>query len=164
MEQHGIQWIKLGTYRKHLSVLNFEKQEREKEVQQLDKTIEETVQKVQSAEKQVRAKQAEMKQAEKELAKLSSSRLKVNKNIQIYQSGDEWKLPDPAAFINVKAYKEKKAEPLVAKLKDVIQTVLIHNLDLSRKLVTATNRLEQMTTGETARRLANANGAGETAI
>lgn len=144
MEQHGIQWIKLGTHRKHLSVLNFEKQEREKEVQQLDKTIEETVQKVQSAEKQVRAKQAEMKQAEKELAKLSSSRLKVNKNIQIYQLGDEWQLPEPAAFSSVKAYKEKKAEPLVARLKDVIQTILIHNLDLSRKLETATNRLEQI--------------------
>lgn len=144
MEQHGIQWIKLGTHRKHLSVLNFEKQEREKEVQQLDKTIEEIVQKVQSVEKQVRAKQAEMKQAEKELTKLSSSRLKVNKNIQIYQSGDEWQLPEPAAFTSVKAYKEKKAEPLVAKLKDVIQTVLIHNLDLNRKLETATNRLEQI--------------------
>lgn len=144
MEQHGIQWIKLGTHRKHLSVLNFEKQEREKEVQQLDKTIEEAVQKVQSTEKQVRAKQAEMKQAEKELAKLSSSRLKVNKNIQIYQSGDEWQLPEPATFTSVKAYKKKKAEPLVARLKDVIQTVQIHNLDLSRKLETATNRLEQI--------------------
>lgn len=144
MEQHGIQWIKLGTHRKHLSVLNFEKQEREKEVQQLDKTIEEAVQKVQSAEKQVRAKHAEMKQAEKELAKLSSSRLKVNKNIQIYQSGEEWQLPEPVAFTSVKVYKEKKAEPLVARLKDVIQTVLIHNLDLSRKLETATNRLEQI--------------------
>lgn len=144
MEQHGIWWIKLGTHRKHLSVLNYEKQEREKEVQQLDKTIGEAVQKVQSAEKQVRAKQAEMKQAEKELAKLSSTRLKVNKNIQIYQSGEEWQLPEPAAFTSVKAYKEKKAEPLVARLKDVIQTVLIHNLDLSRKLETATNRLEQI--------------------
>ena len=144
MEQHGIQWIKLGTHRKHLSVLNFEKQEREKEVQQLDKTLEEAVQKIQSAEKQVRTKQSEIKQAEKELAKLSSSRLKVNKNIQIYQSGEEWQLPEPAAFTSLKAYKEKKAEPLVAKLKDVIQTVLIHNLDLNRKLETATNRLEQI--------------------
>lgn len=144
MEQHGIQWIKLGTHRKHLSVLNFEKQEREKEVQQLDKTIEEAARKIQSAEKQVRTKQSEIKQAEKELAKLSSSRLKVNKNIQIYQSGEEWQLPEPAAFTSVKAYKEKKVEPLVAKLKDVIQTVLIHNLDLNRKLETATNRLEQI--------------------
>ncbi len=144
MEQHGIQWIKLGTHRKHLSVLNFEKQEREKEVQQLDKTIEEAARKIQSGEKQVRTKQSEIKQAEKELAMLSSSRLKVNKNIQIYQSGKEWQLPEPAAFTSVKAYKEKKVEPLVAKLKDVIQTVLIHNLDLNRKLETVTNRLEQI--------------------
>ena len=144
MEQHGIQWIKLGTHRKHLSVLNFEKQEREKEVQQLDKTIEEAARKIQSGEKQVRTKQSEIKQAEKELAMLSSSRLKVNKNIQIYQSGKEWQLPEPAAFTSVKAYKEKKVEPLVAKLKDVIQTVLIHNLDLNRKLETVTNRMEQI--------------------
>lgn len=34
MERHGIQWLKLGTHRKHLSVLNFEKQERQKEVLQ----------------------------------------------------------------------------------------------------------------------------------
>lgn len=144
MEQHGVQWIKLETHRKHLSVLNFEKQEREKEVQELDKTIEEAARKVQSVEKQVKTKQAEMKQAEKELTKLSSSRLKVEKNIQIYQSGEEWQLPEPAAFTSVRTYKEKKAEPLVTRLKDVVQTVLIHNLDLSRKLETTTNRLERI--------------------
>lgn len=102
MEQHGIQWIKLGTHRKHLSVLNYEKQEREKEVQQLDKTIEEAARKVQSVEKQVKTKQAEMKQAEKELTKLSSSRLKVEKNIQIYQSGEEWQLPGACGFYQCK--------------------------------------------------------------
>lgn len=144
MERHGIQRVKLGTHRKHLSVLNYEKQEREKEVQELDKKIEVAVQKVHSVEKQVKVKQAEIKQAERELVKLSSSRLKIEKNIQLYQSGEEWQLPEPTTFTSVKAYKEKKAEPLVARLKDVIQTILIHNLDLSRKLETATIRLEQI--------------------
>ena len=37
MEKYGIQWKKLGTHRKHLSVLDFEKQERAKEVAELDK-------------------------------------------------------------------------------------------------------------------------------
>ena len=40
MEKYGIQWKKLGTHRKHLSVLDYEKQEREKEVAELDKQIE----------------------------------------------------------------------------------------------------------------------------
>ena len=39
MEKYGIQWKRLGTHRKHLSVLDFEKQERAKEVAELDKQI-----------------------------------------------------------------------------------------------------------------------------
>ena len=46
------QWLKLGTHRKHLSVLNFEKQERQKEVLQLDKQIEEASHKIIITEKQ----------------------------------------------------------------------------------------------------------------
>ena len=40
MEKYGIRWKKLGTHRKHLSVLDYEKQERAKEVAELDKQIE----------------------------------------------------------------------------------------------------------------------------
>lgn len=40
MERHGIQWEEKGTHEKHLSVLDYKKQEREKEVEQLDTKIE----------------------------------------------------------------------------------------------------------------------------
>ncbi len=90
MGRYGIQWLKLGTYRKHLSVLNYEKQEREKEVQKLEKELEEKTKKVKFVEKQLKEKQAKIKQAEKEWIKLSSSWSKVEKNIQIYQTGDDW--------------------------------------------------------------------------
>ena len=40
MERYGVQWKQLGTNNKHLSVLDFEKQERTKEVAKLDKQIE----------------------------------------------------------------------------------------------------------------------------
>lgn len=40
MERYGVQWKQLGTHNKHLSVLDFEKQERTKEVAKLDKQIE----------------------------------------------------------------------------------------------------------------------------
>ena len=39
MLQHGIEWEKKGTHEKHLSVLDFEKQERQKEIAELEQTI-----------------------------------------------------------------------------------------------------------------------------
>lgn len=39
MERYGVKWKQLGTHNKHLSVLDFEKQERQKEVVQLEQTI-----------------------------------------------------------------------------------------------------------------------------
>ena len=144
MERHGIQWLKLGTHRKHLSVLNFEKQERQKEVLQLDKQIEEASHKIIITEKQVQAKKAEVIQAEKELTKMVSNRVKVEKNIQTIQNDKEWQLPEPTTLMSAKAYKDKKAEPLVTRLKEVLQTIMINNFDLNRKLESAGKRLNQI--------------------
>lgn len=38
-DRYGVRWKQLGTHNKHLSVLDFEKQEREKEVAKLEQTI-----------------------------------------------------------------------------------------------------------------------------
>ncbi len=38
-ERYGVRWKQLGTHNKHLSVLDFEKQERAKEVAKLEKTV-----------------------------------------------------------------------------------------------------------------------------
>ena len=39
MLEHGIEWEKKGTHEKHLSVLDFEKKERAKEVAELEQSI-----------------------------------------------------------------------------------------------------------------------------
>lgn len=39
MERHGIEWEQFGTHKEHLSVLNYKKEERAKEVEQLNKEI-----------------------------------------------------------------------------------------------------------------------------
>lgn len=39
MQRHDIEWEKKGTHEKHLSVLDFEKQEREKEVNELEQKV-----------------------------------------------------------------------------------------------------------------------------
>ena len=36
MERYGVEWVQKGTHEKHLSVLEFEKKERAKEVAELD--------------------------------------------------------------------------------------------------------------------------------
>ena len=40
MERHGIEWEQKGTHEQHLSVLDYKKQERAKEVAELDREIE----------------------------------------------------------------------------------------------------------------------------
>ena len=39
MERYDIQWEQKGTHEKHLSVLDYKKQEREKEIAALDSTL-----------------------------------------------------------------------------------------------------------------------------
>ncbi len=39
MGRYGVQWKHLGTHNKHLSVLNYKKQEREKEVAKLEQAV-----------------------------------------------------------------------------------------------------------------------------
>lgn len=60
MQEHGIEWEHLGTHEEHLSVLDYKKQERAKEVRALDTTIaekqtqvDEIEQTLQSVQKQV---------------------------------------------------------------------------------------------------------------
>ena len=60
MQEHGIEWEQLGTHEEHLSVLDYKKQERAKEVRVLDTTIaekqtqvDEIEQTLQSVQKQV---------------------------------------------------------------------------------------------------------------
>ena len=53
MERSGVIWKQKGTHRKHLSVLDFEKQEREKEVQILTSQKEEISQNIQEIQKTV---------------------------------------------------------------------------------------------------------------
>lgn len=53
MERHGIQWLKKGTHEKHLSVLDFEKRERAKEVKQLEEQIKEKDDEIIQKERQI---------------------------------------------------------------------------------------------------------------
>ena len=134
MERHGIEWEQKGTHEEHLSVLDFKKQERTKEVAALEAAKQEcqadlaemqeqleTVQTAADAAEQ-RAQQADKayQKQSKELNKLAPIMDGLESlSAQYSQRPEEW-VPEAATFETAKSYREKKAMPLVQKLVKVL--------------------------------------------
>ena len=195
MLEHGIEWEKKGTHEKHLSVLDFEKKERAKEVAELEqsisdgkerlsdiqiqhrKTVQETEQIRQKGEairqevselsetsdllKEQAAALAEdkekllsdneklekqQKRLQQEIEKIVQSKAVMERHIHAYDEDEKWQLPEPAALMSAKAYKDKKAFPLVEKLKETIKALTIKCVQLAeqgKKLKEKVTRQEQ---------------------
>lgn len=110
MERHGIEWEHKGTHEKHLDVLDFKKQEREKEIIALDE--------------QIASKKDEVRSLGKRVQSFDKG---VNdlKNVERALDYDEaFQLPEPPALMSAKTYKTKFAEPLVKKLKKLVVNAL----------------------------------------
>ena len=60
MQEHGIEWEQLGTHEEHLSVLDYKKQERAKEVRALDTTIAEKQTQIDEIEKTLQSVQQQV--------------------------------------------------------------------------------------------------------
>ena len=195
MLEHGIEWEKKGTHEKHLSVLDFEKKERAKEVAELEqsisdgkerlsgiqiqhkKAVQETEQIRQKGEairqevsqlsetSDLLKKQATMlaedkkkllsdnvklekqqKKLQQDIEKMVQSKAVMERNIHAYDEDEKWQLPEPAALMSAKAYKDKKAFPLVEKLKETIKALTIKCVQLAeqgKKLKEKVTRQEQ---------------------
>ena len=155
MERHGIEWEKLGTHEKHLSVLNYEKQEREKEVARLDVQIEKQFTDLQQLDTKQKSLQAGIGQTEKslEIAQKKLSRLQkqeslVHLNVDRYDTEAKWQITEPGALMSARSYKSKIVEPFISKLKDVIRSIVAQYLrlkgktdDLENQLTSAYDRL-----------------------
>jgi len=140
MERYGIEWEQKGTHEKHLSVLEYKKQERAKEVEELGAKIEQ--------------KQAEFEVLSKRVLNYDNG-LDDLSNLEIeLDSEPKYQLPEPDKFMSAKAYKTKMAQPVVKKLNSVIKTVLArcfegwdnyHRLNLTnKKLYQDNQRLEKI--------------------
>ena len=146
MECHGVIWKQKGTHRKHLSVLDFEKQEREKEVQILTSLKEEISQSLQEMQKTVsneikdlKRLQGKKQEIKQEIIKLSSDKKATEKNINVIRENPAWQLPEPAALTIAKTYRDKKAIPLLEKVKEALVAALIRNI----QLIETADRLKQ---------------------
>lgn len=148
MEKHEIEWEKKGTHEKHLSVLDFEKKERAKEVAELEAekvnleeknaAIEEVsdkmLERLEEIEGDVRSAQEVRDKAEQDAEKSKQKAQKYEKqfqrldnitnNIRRYAGEFSRKaeevLPDADFLGSGKSYREKKALPVFRELKDLL--------------------------------------------
>ena len=195
MLEHGIEWEKKGTHEKHLSVLDFEKKERAKEVAELEQSIsdgkerlsdiqiqqrkaEQETEQIRQEGEAIRQEVSELsetsnllkeqaatlaedkekllsdneklekqqKKLQQEIEKMVQSKAVMERNIHAYDEDENWQLPEPGALMSAKAYKDKKASPLVEKLKETIKALTIKCVQLAeqgKKLKDKVTRQEQ---------------------
>lgn len=111
MERYGIEWEHKGTHEQHLSVLDYKKQERTKEIEQLDTKLAEKTDEYKSISERVRTygKAAEtLKEMETAL-----------------DTVPEYQLQEPQGLMTAKSYKSRVVEPLIKRLKTLVKTVLV---------------------------------------
>ena len=182
MLEHGIEWEKKGTHEKHLSVLDFEKKERAKEVAELEQSIsdgkerlsdiqiqqrkaEQETEQIRQEGEAIRQEVSELsetsnllkeqaatlaedkekllsdneklekqqKKLQQEIEKMVQSKAVMERNIHAYDEDENWQLPEPGALMSAKAYKDKKASPLVEKLKETIKALTINASSLRNR-------------------------------
>ena len=161
MLEHGIEWEQKGTHEKHLSLLDFEKKERAKEVSMLEKQkseleehnaimqevnekyldqlerVEKDIFSAQESRKEVdkQAEQAKKKavQYEKKLTEIAPMVKEMERFAEKYSADPEEVLPEAGTLEMGKSYREKKAKPLIKKIVTVLRSVYRAYLDLSRR-------------------------------
>lgn len=161
MLEHGIEWAQKGTHEKHLSLLDFEKQERAKEVSALEKQKAELeehnvimqevnakyLDQLENVEKDIFSaqesrekadKQAEQAkkmaaQYEKKLTEIAPMVKEMERFAEKYTADPEEVLPEAGTLETGKSYREKKAKPLVKKIVTVLRSIYRAYLDLARR-------------------------------
>lgn len=109
MERHGIEWEDKGTHDKHLSVLDYKKEQRAKEIAELEA---------------VKAKkQGQVEQQEQRLKELAPAVRNMEQLAAQFSDDPERILPEPGPLESAKSYREKKAKPLLAKIVKVLRSL-----------------------------------------
>lgn len=112
MKSYDVEWDKLGTHEEHLSVYNYKKQERIKEVEQLDKQIENLSNK--------------LSDYKSDIDEIES----INSTIE----ADIWNVPEPRKFMSATSYKRELIDPFIARLKRTITKIVNNYIDLKREI------------------------------
>lgn len=110
MERYGIEWQQLGTQNEHLPVLDYKKNERKKEVAEL--------------EEKIVAKQIEYRNLSNRVQQFNEGIEELGQLEDKLKNDFEYKLPEAQSLMSAKTYKVKSADPLVKRLKSLLLKVL----------------------------------------
>lgn len=119
MERHGIEWEDKGTHDKHLSVLDYKKEQRAKEIAVLETVKAEKESQVESQERRLK----ELAPAVKNMERLAAD----------FSADPEEILPEAGTLESAKAYREKKAKPLLAQIVKVLRSLYLAYVELRGK-------------------------------
>lgn len=161
MLEHGIEWEQKGTHEKHLSVLDFEKQERAKEVAELEakkesleehnvailEVSEKWLDELENLEHEIHSAQENREEADKQAEKAKEEAERYDKKLTEiapmvkdmerfavkYSYDPEEVLPEAGTLESGKTYREKKAKPLIGKIVTVLRSVYREYLNISNR-------------------------------
>ena len=119
MERHGIEWEDKGTHDKHLSVLDYKKEQRMKEIAALETVKAEKESQVESQERRLK----ELAPAVKNMERLAAD----------FSANPEQILPEAGALETGRSYREKKAKPLLARIVKVLRALYLAYVELKGK-------------------------------
>ena len=126
MARHTIEWEQKGTHEEHLSVLDYKKQERSKEVAALETQIDALQEQTAIAETMLSEKQEQLD----DIAPI----LKNTEKFVLKYDDPERLLPEAGILESGKAFREKKALPILGKLLKYARSLFRENTELKAKV------------------------------
>ena len=126
MARHDIEWEQKGTHEEHLSVLDYKKQERSKEVAALETQIGALQEQTATAETMLSEKQ-------EQLDDIVPILKNTEKFVRKYDDPERL-LPEAGMLESGKAFREKKALPILGKLLKYARSLFRENTELKAKM------------------------------
>ena len=126
MARHDIEWEQKGTHEEHLSVLDYKKQERSKEVAALETQIGALQEQTATAETMLSEKQEQLD----DIAPILKN---TEKFVRKYDDPERL-LPEAGMLESGKAFREKKALPILGRLLKYARSLFRENTELKAKV------------------------------
>ena len=126
MARHDIEWEQKGTHEEHLSVLDYKKQERSKEVAVLETQIDALQEQTATAETMLSEKQEQLD----DIAPILKN---TEKFVRKYDDPERL-LPEAGMLESGKAFREKKALPILGRLMKYARSLFRENTELKAKV------------------------------
>lgn len=126
MARHDIEWEQKGTHEEHLSVLDYKKQERAKEVVALENQID-------TLQEQTAVAATTLSEKQEQLDDIAPILKNTEKFVRKYDDPERL-LPEAGMLESGKAFREKKALPILGKLLKYARSLFRENTELKAKV------------------------------